>query len=1141
MNTAQTVPEKDQETTSQAPPSLHIQQTLPAGQQAPVQTFPQPPRHPRQKSQFWIVGVLVALLLVIAMSIGALLLIPLTQRPGSQVTPTPTSPGAQVTPTSPTTPITPTSGPSETTPTPPPGVTPGPQPGPAGVSDPAYWDKILGTQSGVSKVEKVNFANIMNTPTLQALVTVRSMGTEARLDVYVFTQITSAHPTQLFKLTGLVKGEASISGYNTILTAEADKNSSLNKGKAVSAMTPDLFREFDWSDGAGTFVQVAFPGLYPDLTRYQAEMDQAQVNQGHQPWKNDAAQVARALVNQFFDWKRPSTAKLLSGGGSGDVNAIVQVKENPVQGAQSQGPSVKVRLSRLEGNTHNMWVVVGVEDDTMLTLTNIDARQLITSPVTLEGTGTAFEAVIGQAVVYDHLYTDIGHARIMGTTAGMGTSAYSTKVVYTSSFRSGMQEGIVAVYENNGGISDEIYTAVLVKVLLDPEPGVALGPLPGPDAQSNPVYWNAFLPKVPNPSVADRVIFGNLLGKPTLQAVVVAHEIVGGGPLFRSVFVFDNITAAKPKLLFSVQHLLHGEAQISGVSTFMTAEVDLNSPINKGKPDSQVTPDLFREFDWSDGAGTFVQVAFPGLYPDLTRYQAEMDQASVNQGQDTWKNDATKMAKALAVQFFGWKRSITTKVTSGGGPHDVDAKVQVQQAPLQNGQGPSPSVIVTLSRLGGNTHNIWIAIGVKDGTALTLTNIQPQALLSSPVKLEGKGNAFENVIGTASILDHLYTKVGQALVTGNSGIGMGNVAYSIQVSYDTSFKTAPQEGVVQVLLATPIESDPYASVMIKVLLEPQPHVVQGPVSCPVAQQGPGYWQTVLGIDPSISVGTVSCGNLKGDSTLQALVPVYNANGQPGVFSVYDQNTDTHPLQLFKLQTTSAMISGVSTIITQDGDLYREFGWSKSAGTFVQVAFPGMFPDLTRGQAETDQVAVNNGQDSWKLDPVQTVEHWSLIGGRAKLVKGGGALDLTAVVKVTYPDPASPTTNIPVTQVTLSRLNGNPNGIWEITAVGSDWLFIHTPKSGTTITSPVKVTGFGPQFEAQVGVVYILDSHYQQTQVGDTYAMLPDGSSPPSSFSLDVKYSASVKGGMQEGIVELVHTGGASFAHGVVMVKVLLSA
>src|SRR5258705_3473346 len=37
---------------------------------------------------------------------------------------------------------------------------------------------------------------------------------------------------------------------------------------------PIFFREFKWSGGANTFVQVTFPGIFPDLTRYQAEADQ---------------------------------------------------------------------------------------------------------------------------------------------------------------------------------------------------------------------------------------------------------------------------------------------------------------------------------------------------------------------------------------------------------------------------------------------------------------------------------------------------------------------------------------------------------------------------------------------------------------------------------------------------------------------------------------------------------------------------------------------------------------------------------------------------------------------------------------------------------------------------------------------------
>jgi hypothetical protein len=257
-------------------------------------------------------------------------------------------------------------------------------------------------------------------------------------------------------------------------------------------------------------VQTSFPGLFPDLTRYQAEADQARVDKGQDSWKNDPLKVAQAFEAKFIGWKQGIKTTLVSGGGARDVSATVLVQETAIQQAQ-----IKVNLSRLEGTTHNFWVVIAVEDSTLLTLTNVTARSQITSPVTLEGTGSAFEGVIGQAVIYDHLYNDIGHAKVIGIDTGMGKALYSTKVIYTPSFQKGVQEGIVAVYEKNGGLSDEAMSAVLVKVLLDPEPKVALGPLPCPDAVASPAYWDKLLPVPQGTMSAQTVLCGNLKGQST--------------------------------------------------------------------------------------------------------------------------------------------------------------------------------------------------------------------------------------------------------------------------------------------------------------------------------------------------------------------------------------------------------------------------------------------------------------------------------------------------------------------------------------------------------------------------------------------------------------------------------------------------
>ena len=447
MSTQNTQIYKDQEAPPQTPGSFSGEETI-QRENLPPAPPSRPPRRPsRGRNNYWIAVFAVVVAVALIFSVFALVVSLQGQHPGSQVTPAPTAPQTTVT----TTPG------GETTPTPTQVITPPPAP----INTTAYWDGILGTAGTNGKVESVSFAHILGSSSLQALVTVRHSDANSTLDVYVFDRITSDHPTQLFSLSGLIKGEAKISGYSSVLTAQVDPNSAVNTGKPVGQLTTDLFREYAWNGSALT--QVAFPGIFPDLTRYQAEADQASVNQGHQPWKNDAVQVATALEARFLNWQRPVTAKVLSGGGPQDVSATVQVQETAVQGST---PTIVVTLSRLEGNAHNIWIATGVADGSLLTLKNLAPRQVINSPVTLEGTGAAFEAVIGQAVVYDHLYGDIGHAQITSST-GMGMGPYTTPVSYTTSF-SGIQEGIVAVYQNNGGLSAESVTAVMMKVLLSP-------------------------------------------------------------------------------------------------------------------------------------------------------------------------------------------------------------------------------------------------------------------------------------------------------------------------------------------------------------------------------------------------------------------------------------------------------------------------------------------------------------------------------------------------------------------------------------------------------------------------------------------------------------------------------------------------
>jgi hypothetical protein len=139
------------------------------------------------------------------------------------------------------------------------------------VKDLAHWKGIVGIDSRQT-VEDVLCGFLMGVPTLQAVIKVRSSSMARLLDIHVYTAITSTHPTPIFRLRGLLHGDAAVSHYNTLLTAQADSNSGQNKGVPLAQLQTDLYREFKWSDRAGTLIQVAFPGVYPDLTRYQANL-----------------------------------------------------------------------------------------------------------------------------------------------------------------------------------------------------------------------------------------------------------------------------------------------------------------------------------------------------------------------------------------------------------------------------------------------------------------------------------------------------------------------------------------------------------------------------------------------------------------------------------------------------------------------------------------------------------------------------------------------------------------------------------------------------------------------------------------------------------------------------------------------------
>jgi hypothetical protein len=339
------------------------------------------------------------------------------------------------------------------------GIRLGPQPCPSAVQSGSHWETIM-SMSATQKVEGVLCGYLMGAPSLQAVVKVRYGGTDSLLDINVFANIMSAHPSRIFHLQGLPHGDVGISNYNTLLTSEIELKSSQQAGVLSTPVQQDLSREFKWSNGAGTLVQIAFPGLYPDLTRYQAEYEQNQVNtgQGFQQWRLSAVTTAQHFAEFVLRWGPDAPTTVQSGGGTHDAKALILLK-NPSVGRAT----IKLALSRLELNTNGgIWEVTGVATNGMTIASPQNAQQL-TSPAQVTGIDTALTGKPATIKVFDHDLTEIGQAAV-NQPGSIGKSTISTNISFSSPFTGEAQEGIIALYTYTG--NHTIAGAVMVKVLL---------------------------------------------------------------------------------------------------------------------------------------------------------------------------------------------------------------------------------------------------------------------------------------------------------------------------------------------------------------------------------------------------------------------------------------------------------------------------------------------------------------------------------------------------------------------------------------------------------------------------------------------------------------------------------------------------
>ena len=317
------------------------------------------------------------------------------------------------------------------------------------------WDMLVGTQAGVNKVQTVSCGSLEGSGSLDALIGVRYYTPGARLDTYVYGNL-FATPQRIFAMAGLLNGDAQISPAGTIMTAES------GPGDPVLGQR-DVFKEYSWSGAA--FQQILFPGIYPDMTYYQAELDQSRLNaelaagDKRDAWKATFSGVANQLAKHIFHWTstRFSTIQFSNHNGS-YIGSVTNLGPG--------GGGFVASMFHLDNNASNIFVIKQVSSlDGATALTSPTMGLQLNSPISISGSALAAGGVLGRVVIYSDTFIAFGDSGDIPSPGSGGYVSFSRSVTYRLN-SAGTQEGLVAFYattQNDAFLSNQV---VMVKVFL---------------------------------------------------------------------------------------------------------------------------------------------------------------------------------------------------------------------------------------------------------------------------------------------------------------------------------------------------------------------------------------------------------------------------------------------------------------------------------------------------------------------------------------------------------------------------------------------------------------------------------------------------------------------------------------------------
>ncbi|MDQ2904469.1 MAG: hypothetical protein M3Y81_13055 [Chloroflexota bacterium] len=261
------------------------------------------------------------------------------------------------------------------------------------------YAQLLHLKPGLQELEAVESVSQLTGGQPAALVEVGNVAGRPSLDMYIYGCATRGAGPQLqplFVERGLIDGTVTISQANTLITSELDQALLPQARAALQPMQQSIYREYVWHKG--TFIQVAFPGMYPVASRGEAELLQQQSDDGQAlPW-SDPRVTAQQMAQDIFKWSNGDIQEtLLSTDG---ISAQVSlVHQNPHL-------EVTVSLSRLiQRDTTGLWFVTDARS-AGIGLDQVHLLPPVPSPLVFEGTGVLADGQ-ATAILFDHTLTPL--------------------------------------------------------------------------------------------------------------------------------------------------------------------------------------------------------------------------------------------------------------------------------------------------------------------------------------------------------------------------------------------------------------------------------------------------------------------------------------------------------------------------------------------------------------------------------------------------------------------------------------------------------------------------------------------------------------------------------------------------------------